>query len=125
MLMPYWIQRADYSCTNYDPVDVEGAVKAFNGHDWQEELRLQHEIENREVRKFFGLFKAKPDWCPPGIGFCPADKRFLHIMLMDEHYVTFFCDYDHESAEISYAEAAEAIRRFFAGDREWLMDKCR
>ena len=124
--MPYWIQRADFACADYDPVDVEGAVKAFLEHDWREELRFEEELSSREVRKFFGLFRAKSDdWCPPGIGFCTSDDRLLHIMTEDEHYVSFFCDSDHQSVEISYAEAAEAIRRFFAGDHEWLMDKCK
>ena len=57
-LIPYWIQRADFSATDYSAVEVDDAVRAFEGHDWRRELGLYSELES-----------ARADCCPPGIGF--------------------------------------------------------
>ncbi len=38
--LSYWIQRADFSATDYEPVDASAAVRAFATHDWAEEMNL-------------------------------------------------------------------------------------
>ena len=67
MLLPYWIQQADYSATDHDPVDLTRAIHTVQSHDWQAELQLGQERE-----------AAGWESCPPGIGFV-GDGRILHI----------------------------------------------
>jgi len=67
-LIPYWIQRADFSATDYSAVEVGDAVRAFDGHDWRRELELYSELES-----------AGADCCPPGIGFVDSGGDILHI----------------------------------------------
>ena len=61
-------QRAYFSTTDHDPVDVSTAVRAFETHAWQAELSLQSELERG------GL-----EHCSPGIGFVDPDGPFLHV----------------------------------------------
>jgi hypothetical protein len=66
--IPYWIQRADFSATEYDPVEVAEGVRAFETHDWRRELDLYSELEG-----------AGAECCPPEIGFMDASGDILHI----------------------------------------------
>ena len=66
--LPYWIQRADFSSTDFEPVDVTGALRAFTMHDGSAELDLLSELEA----------KARES-CPPGIGFVASDGAILHV----------------------------------------------
>jgi hypothetical protein len=66
--IPYWIQRADCSATDYEPIPVADAIRAFEGHDWRSELDLFSEMETTGA-----------DCCPPGIGFVASDGTILHI----------------------------------------------
>lgn len=64
----YWLQRADYTSTEYDAVDAATAVRILDLHDWRAELEFERE------REAAGL-----ETCPPGIGFVADANRFLHI----------------------------------------------
>ena len=44
--LAYWIQRADFTTTDYDPVDVAGALRALDAHPWHDELKFQTELES-------------------------------------------------------------------------------
>jgi len=124
MLIPYWIQRADLSSTEHNPVDADHAVNAFLRYDWDAEERL------------FELDKRHEDNCPAGFGFFADDGRRLHVCLDSKDRFFFLYNYRTKalglipygksvgSEKMSTAEAAEAIRRFFDGDHEWLMRKC-
>lgn len=65
---PYWIQRADFSATDHDPIDVDGAIRAFDAHSWRDELARQSELE-----------QGGRECCPPGIGFMDPNGRILHV----------------------------------------------
>jgi hypothetical protein len=67
-LLPYWIQKADFSASDEAPVSATDAVRAFNEHDWLEELRLEEERE-----------RSGAECCPPGIGFVRGNGQVLHI----------------------------------------------
>ena len=66
--LAYWIQEADFTTTDYAPVDVSGALRALDAHPWQDELRLQAELDREEGES-----------CPPGIGFVDPGGPFLHV----------------------------------------------
>src|SRR5688572_17723134 len=65
--LPYWIQRADLSATDHDPVDADTAVRIVLCHDWRAEWQLEKERQ-----------ASRGDACPPGIGFV-SGGRLLHI----------------------------------------------
>ena len=125
MLIPYWIQRADMSSTDHGPVDTNQAVNDFLNYDWDAEQRLFDELDKRHE-----------DNCPAGFGFSADDGRRLHVCLDGTDRFFFFYDYRSKvlgliphgksvsSEKMSTAEAAEAIRRFFDGDHEWLVHTC-
>ncbi len=54
----FWIQSADYSAVDHDPVGYETAVQAVRGHDWAQ-----------EVARFTSMETSGEDCCPPGVGF--------------------------------------------------------
>ena len=66
--LPYWIQRADYSSTDFAPVDVTAALRAFASHDWSAEHALLQQLE-----------RSGRESCPPGIGFVDPNGPVLHI----------------------------------------------
>lgn len=68
MRVSYWIQRADFSTRDFDPVGPEAAVRAFQAHDWHEEAALERELAS-----------AQRESCPPGIGFVAEPGHILHI----------------------------------------------
>jgi hypothetical protein len=35
--IPYWIQRANFSATDYEPVEAADRLRAFENHDWRGE----------------------------------------------------------------------------------------
>lgn len=123
--MPYWIQRADFSSTENEAVDVERAIELVSVHDWSDELRLFESLEaaGREV-------------CPPGIGFVASPGRILHVCpnrdgtalvhyhFLEEHRTLGFVPTSRsvvrsESAVSSW-QIPEFIRRFYAEDHAWL-----
>lgn len=70
MKIPYWIQHADFSSQDYDPVDLAQAKQALLTHDWTAELRLGATLE-----------EAEREWCPAGIGFMGEDGAFFTFAL--------------------------------------------
>ncbi|GJL98767.1 MAG: hypothetical protein DHS20C07_04470 [Methyloligella sp.] len=65
----FWIQRADFSCEDFDPVVLRIAKVIIAGYDWAEELEYLLELEEH------GL-----ETCSPGIGFVAGDaEHTLHI----------------------------------------------
>jgi hypothetical protein len=114
--LPYWMQRADFSSTDHDPVDAATAIHIVHSHDWPRELQLEGE------RKASGL-----DGCPPGIGFMNGD-RILHI-----------CPAANGTAMVHYhggvdvvtnprlplVDVPEYVQRFYADDHGWLAQHIR
>jgi len=80
------------------------------------------ELSTREVRKLFGLIKKPADYQSPGMGFGDGD-RMLFVMPADERHASLFYNCK-LSDDLSYVEAVEAIRRFYANDDDWLNGKC-
>ena len=66
--LPYWIQRADYSATDFEPVSLPAAQALLRDHDWKAERSYQKSLEDSDE-----------DQCPPGIGFVGDNGRVLHI----------------------------------------------
>jgi len=73
MLIPYWMQRADLSSTDHEPVDAAQAVKDFLSYDWGAEGRPFDELDGRHEEN-----------CPAGFGFSADDGRRLHLCLDGE-----------------------------------------
>ena len=67
-VIKYWLQRADYTSTDHDPVDVETAIRVVQSHDWSAEVAFERERLSAE-------FEA----CPAGVGFFTDSDRILHI----------------------------------------------
>ena len=88
-ILPYWIQRADFSSSDFGPVDVTGAIRAFTMHDWHVELDFQSQLEIRG-----------DDCCPPGIGYHDTNGSILHV-----------CPDSEEAALVHYH--AETVTRLF------------
>lgn len=108
----YWVQRADYSATNYPPVPFRRAWKALRRHDWRAERDHWQQLAEQEQ-----------ETCMPGIG-------FVH----DQGYVLHFCpsgfgggacyllDGD-QILELSYVDADQQrrlLRLLYGGRREKL-----
>jgi hypothetical protein len=94
--VPYWIQQADLSATDYDPVDVEAALQIVRSHDWSGELTLQKERE-----------AAGQETCPPGIGFV-CGGRILHICPASDG--TALVHYDAELPRVELRVVPQLIR---------------
>jgi hypothetical protein len=123
-----WIQHADFSATDNEPVDASAAVRAFTTHDWAEETNLLSTLE-----------KAGKGFCPPGIGFvypagpilhvCPSvdgsatvhyhdniTRKFLGIVPLRQSTV-------HTKRDVSRSDVAELITYFFEGRNDWIVRK--
>jgi hypothetical protein len=122
--LAYWIQRADFSATDYEPVDAAGALRVFEVHPWHDELRFQAELES-----------GGREYCPPGIGFVDPDGPILHVCptadgrtLVHYHAPPRFGLPPVEAAVhtregLLRAEAAELIHYFFHGQHDWILQK--
>ena len=126
-LIPYWIQRADLSTAEFDPVDVKAAILAYESHPWHRELALEHdrEIQDKET-------------CPAGIGFVAAPGHILHICPgHDTALIHYHFDrvrrilglFSVRKAEVLTAPAfpsaniPELIERFFQDDHAFFCQK--
>ena len=67
--LPYWIQHADFSSTDTDPVPLASALDVLRNHDWQRECDAQTAL-NAEGE----------EQCPPGIGFHHGMDQPLHLL---------------------------------------------
>ena len=122
--LAYWIQRADFSATDYDPIDVAGAIRAFDAHPWSEELILQSELEDNGR-----------EYCPPGIGFVDPDGPILHVCpTADGRALVHFhskpsawllrtADPVQTSADVARTDVVELIHYFFHGQHDWIVQK--
>lgn len=115
--LEYWIQRADFSTTDFPPVDVAGALRALDVHPWPNEWQLQAQLEN-----------AGEEYCPPGIGFVDPDGPFLHVCpsaggryLVHFHAETAFsflrpsATTVHTGEDLRRADVVVLIQHFFHG----------
>ena len=71
MKLPYWIQRADFSTQDFEPIDAIEAEKVLMEHDWESERALQASLENQSK-------VLHEDFCPPNVGFV-RDKFVLQL----------------------------------------------
>src|SRR6266850_2964542 len=126
--LPYWIQRADFSSAEFEPVDVTGALRAFTMHDWRAELALLSELEAKGSES-----------CPPGIGFVTPNGAILHVCPSSDgralvHYhaetiskVLGFIPIPrsaiHTKQGVERSNVLEMIHSFFAERHDWLLDK--
>lgn len=126
MMIPYWIQHADFSCDEFDPVDHIQGPKIIQSVDWKKELAIQ------EDRKASGK-----ETCDPGVGFVATDGRILHICPKQNELYYFFYDFKQTrklfglfpshykssrmSIDVSLKGLQEVIYRFFHSDHDWLV----
>jgi hypothetical protein len=122
--LAYWIQRADFSAMDYDPIDVAGAIRAFDAHPWSEELSLQSELED-----------TGREYCPPGIGFVDPGGPILHVCpTADGRAVVHFHsglrvgllaagEPVQTTAGIARTDVVELIHHFFHGHHDWIVQK--
>ena len=115
MKVGYWIQDADYSATDFDPVDYDGAVAAWRRHDWANAFAAFERME-----------AAGEDCCPPGIGFTRPMQpmaEFLQICPAARGWSVY---YQHPARNTDASLGAEgvtdgtvetALHAFFADDR--------
>jgi hypothetical protein len=127
-LLPYWIQRADFSASDHEAVTSEGALEVLRNHSWEAEARLQAELE-----------AAGKECCPPGIGFLAPDGPILHICPTSDgtSMVHFHATRArglldvlrssraaiHTKLGVEQAEVVELIQWFFAGRHDWIRRK--
>jgi hypothetical protein len=117
MTLEYWIQRADFSTTDFAPVDVAGALRALDTHSWPDEWKLLSELEN-----------TGGESCPPGIGFVDPGGPFLHVCpgadgryLVHFHAETAFsllrpsATTVQTGEDLRRADVGELIKHFFQG----------
>ena len=126
--IPYWIQRADFSSTEYGPAEVADGVSAFETHDWRRELDLYAERESTGA-----------ECCPPGIGFVDPGGDILHICpggnglaMVHYHFTGVRTILGFIRVPWSMGETREGIHRsvvleligfFFEGRHDWMLDK--
>ena len=126
--IPYWIQRADFSSTDYGPVEVVDGVRAFETHDWRRELDLYSELESTGA-----------ECCPPGIGFvdpggdilhiCPSGSgpAMVHYHFAAERKILGFIRVPRSMREtrqgIHRSVVLELIGFFFEGRHDWMLEK--
>jgi len=126
--IPYWIQRADYSATDYDAAEVAEGLRAFETHDWRTELELYGELE-----------RDGSDCCPPGIGFVDPDGDILHVCLEVDGRATVHYDFTAPGKlfglipwsrwrvetwkGVPRSDVLDLIRFFFDGQRDWMLQK--
>jgi hypothetical protein len=114
--LPYWIQRADFSATDHDAVDVAGALRAFDAHPWHEELKLQSELEH-EGREY----------CPPGMGLVDPDGPILHVCpTADGRAMVHYHPKPrgaHTREGMLRGDVIELIHYFFHGHHDWILQK--
>jgi len=126
--IPYWIQRADFSATDYDPIEVADGIRAFERHDWRGELDLYSELESNGA-----------ECCPPGIGFVAADGTILHICPNSDGRATVHYHFTgtlkffglipiprsivETRHDMTRSEVLELIGFFFEGRHDWILQK--
>jgi len=126
--IPYWIQRANFSTTEHDAVEVADAISAFEIHDWRRELDF-----------YSDLVGAGTECCPPGIGFVDQSGEILHICPSEDgramvHYhftmprklfglIPITRSRIETKLGVHRSDVLDLIRFFFEGHRDWLLQK--
>ena len=128
MLIPYWIQKADFTAEDFDAVDFKQAQDVFNKYDWHKEIKIKSDLD-----------KSGSEYCDPGIGFVPGDGRILHICPDGKgkagvHYhflekkkilglIPHTSNQIVSNIDIKESEIEEIIHYFYLNDHEWLIRK--
>lgn len=61
----YWIQHADFSADDFPAVDADGAVIAFQQHDWGDEEESAISDNNLDQRSAFRNWLRSERWTNP------------------------------------------------------------
>jgi hypothetical protein len=127
MQFPYWIQHCDLSATDFEPVDVNGALSALSTYDWNAELEILTELEQYAIES-----------CPPGIGFvaptgilhiCPGSdgRALVHYHTETPGKVLGFIPRSYQSVRtkqhVEESDVVEMIQFFFQGRHDLLLSK--
>jgi hypothetical protein len=108
----YWIQRADFSSTEFPPARFRRGLAALQRHDWAAERRYEQERA-----------EAEEETCPPGIGFVYAEGSVLHISPSGFGGAQCFFLREDGILDVPYANPAQQRRllRLFYGGRHRLL----
>jgi len=129
MTYTYWIQNSDLSIAEEGEVSSpEHARSLYDNHDWPTQLKILADL----------LLQADKDDCPPGIGFVREMNVFLHLCPNGDGTVLSSCCLWgnvkilglfkskrivlHEASAMPDVVAHTAIRKFFAGEDDWLVN---
>jgi hypothetical protein len=123
----YWIQKADLSAQDFQPITSFEAVKIFQNYDWNSELSNRRQLE-----------EDGKDFCDPGIGFVSSDQRILHVCPLDSHNAYFHYHFMKQSKflglipnnhQVTYSNMRveinlirEAIENFYVNNHNWLLE---
>lgn len=106
--MPYWIQRADYTSTDFKPVTLAAAQTVLRAHNWSAELAYES-----------SLAESGKETCPPGIGFVANAGRFLHFCFSEDGSATCFFQNGagtRHRENVLTSEQGRFLRLFYRGD---------
>jgi hypothetical protein len=73
----YWIQQADFTAKDYDPVDLIEAERLLTDYNWGKARAFM-----RSLAQARGVDSG--EYCEPGIGFVTDAGRLLHICPREE-----------------------------------------
>lgn len=115
----FWIQRADFSSEDFDPVELKIASAIVAGYDWASELLLFDELLNESDNHW-------DEVSCPGIGFHNEDEaHLLHVCPQpDQTALCFYLPSDGERWSLADAELAQInqlLKLFFDEDYTSLM----
>jgi hypothetical protein len=126
--LPFWIQRADFSFTEYDAVDHTEAVRIVQNHDWVGELVFRSELESRGV-----------GFCDPGVAFLGEIGETLHICFASESRAYFLYHFvqrekvfglipvrrfvTRSNIDLLWSEIPNVIYHYFANNHDWLVSR--
>ena len=136
--LPGWIQRADLSAVDFDPVTFGEACRLLSDHDWKAEVEWRSEREDKGEES-----------CPPGIAFsrtvpdgmvlfhaCPKDGGLwvVHYHYPEGHRRSLLAAWFglrrrdlilqriRTARDLWPARVREALSAFFFGDRDAVLD---
>ena len=125
-MIPYWIQHADFSSDDFDPVDYRQATVVIQAYDWTTELRNQADRE-----------AAGEEACDSGVGFVAPEGRILHICPGPGGQCYFHYHFTESrkilglipassqsirsAFDVPVSDIPDVIYRFFNSDHDWLV----
>lgn len=120
-LANHWIQKADFSATDYGAGDQSSVLDLLRSHPWREELEL---LENRQAKG--------EEFCSPGLGMNAGNRDILHLCavgpgewMIHFHYSEgykilqlFPSSRDHAVTydQVSTEQAERMVAEFFRGE---------